>query len=115
MGLFDWDMGTGALAADATVCAIFGLSPDEYDGRASTLAARVHPADRPAFRAAARAVIRDGRVLDQCLRIPETGGGHRTIELWGRVPTADGGQAQAHLVGGVLDLGTGTGGPGHCV
>jgi GAF domain-containing protein len=108
VGLFDWDVGTGALAADATVCAAFGLTPDEYDGRAATLAARVHPADRPAFRAAARAAIRDGHVLAQCLRIPETGGGHRTIELWGRIPdTGDGQQARSHVVGGVLDLGTG--------
>jgi len=108
MGLFDWDVGTGALAADATVCAIFGLVPDEYDGRAVTLAAKVHPADRPGFRAAVRSAVEEGRVLAQCLRIPETGGGHRTIELWGRVPDAGAGrEARSHLVGGVLDLGTG--------
>jgi serine phosphatase RsbU (regulator of sigma subunit)/PAS domain-containing protein len=108
VGLFDWDVGTGALAADATTCGIFGLSPAEYDGRAATLEAQVHTADRPAFRAAARAAVKEGRVLARCVRIPERGGGHRTVELWGRVPdTSDGGAAGSHLVGGVLDLGTG--------
>lgn len=108
VGLFDWDMATGALAADASVCAAFGLTPDEYDGRAATLAEKVHPADRPAFFAAARAAEKDGRVLSRCLRIPETGGGHRTIELWGRIPeTGADPQARHHLVGGVFDLGAG--------
>lgn len=108
VGLFDWDVATGALAADATVCAAFGLTPAEYDGRVATLADRVYPADRPVFRAAARAAVKEGRVLARCVRIPEKGGGHRTIELWGRVPdTGDGHQARSHLVGGVLDLGTG--------
>ncbi|MFF4352906.1 SpoIIE family protein phosphatase [Streptomyces sp. NPDC001530] len=108
VGLFDWDVSTGLLAADATVCAAFGLAPDEFDGQAATLAAQVHPADRPAFRAAARTAVKEGRILARCVRIPEAGGGHRTIELWGRVPATDGGeQARSHLVGGVLDLGTG--------
>ncbi|WAZ25661.1 SpoIIE family protein phosphatase [Streptomyces cinnabarinus] len=108
VGLFDWDVSTGRLTADATACAIFGLKPDEFDGRAATLAAQVHPADRQAFRAAGRAAVRNGRVLARCVRIPETGGGHRTIELWGRVPTGHGrAGAASHVVGGVLDLGSG--------
>ncbi|WP_231905583.1 SpoIIE family protein phosphatase [Streptomyces davaonensis] len=108
VGLFDWDVSTGRLTADATACAIFGLNPDEFDERAATLAAQVHPADRQAFRAAARDAVKDGRVLARCVRIPETGGGHRTIELWGRVPTPhDGADAASHVVGGVLDLGSG--------
>ena len=108
VGLFDWNLRSGALEADATLCAIFGLAPDEYDGQAATLAAKVHPADRFGFRAAGRAGIEAGRVLAQCLRVPEKGGGHRTVELWGRVPeTAAGQETPPHLVGGVLDLGAG--------
>ncbi|WP_327323510.1 SpoIIE family protein phosphatase [Streptomyces sp. NBC_01210] len=109
VGLFDWNLDTGALEADATLCAIFGLAPDEYDGRAATLAAQVHLADRPGFRAAARTAVEEGRVLARDMRVPEKGGGHRTIGLWGRVPgTAAGREARPHLVGGVLDLGAGT-------
>lgn len=108
VGLFDWNLDTGALEADATVCAAFGLAPDEYDGQASTLEAQVHPADRPGFRGAARAALKDGRVLAQSLRVPEKGGGHRTIELWGRIPEPGAArESRPHLVGGVLDLGAG--------
>ncbi|CAL9335483.1 hypothetical protein SUDANB105_00161 [Streptomyces sp. enrichment culture] len=108
VGLFDWDLATGALTADDTVCAAFGLTPDEYDGRADTLAAQVHPGDRPAFHAIARTAAREGRVLARCLRVPEPGGGHRTVELWGRVPEPGAGhEARSHLVGGVIELGTG--------
>jgi PAS domain-containing protein len=108
VGLFDWNVATGALTVDAAVCQIFGLAPDEYDGRAATLAARVHPADLPGFRAAARTAVREGRMLARCLRIPERGGGHRTIELWGRMPdTGADPEAGSHLVGGIFDLGTG--------
>lgn len=108
VGLFDWNLGAGTLAADAALCAIFGLAPEEYDGHVATLAAKVHPADRPLFRAAARTAAAEGRVLAQCLRVREKGGGHRTIELWGRVPqTAADRVTRPHLVGGVLDLGAG--------
>ncbi|MER5459559.1 SpoIIE family protein phosphatase [Streptomyces sp. NPDC002668] len=108
VGLFDWELDTGALQADATLCAIFGLAPDEYDGQVATLAARVHPADRPGLRAAARSAAEEGHILAQSLRVPERGGGHRTIELWGRVPdTPADREARPHLVGGVLDLGAG--------
>ncbi|MGW3204064.1 SpoIIE family protein phosphatase [Streptomyces sp. NPDC001135] len=109
VGLFDWDVAGGTLEADATTCAVFGLTPQEYDGRAVTLAARVHPADRAAFRAAARAALKEGRVLAHCVRVPEPGGGLHTVELWGRLAgTADEPAAsRTHLVGGVLDLGTG--------
>ncbi|MFI1400362.1 SpoIIE family protein phosphatase [Streptomyces sp. NPDC020681] len=108
VGLFDWNVRTGALDADAAVCQIFGLAPEEYDGRADTLAAQLHPADRPGFRAAARTAVAEGRVLGRCLRIQERDGGHRTVELWGRVPdTGAEAGVRSHLVGGVFDLGTG--------
>ncbi|MET7615696.1 SpoIIE family protein phosphatase [Streptomyces sp. NPDC005408] len=108
VGLFDWNLETGAIEADATLCAAFGLAPDEYDGQAVTLEAKLHPADRPGFRSAARTAVEEGRVLAQSLRVPEKGGGHRTIELWGRVPEPDADrEARPHLVGGVLDLGAG--------
>lgn len=107
IGLFDWNVATGTLDADPAACQIFGLAPDEYDGRAATLAAQVYPADLPGFRAAARAAVEEGHVMARRLRIPETGGGHRTIELWGRVPETAAPEVRSHLVGGVLDLGSG--------
>ncbi|WP_344637511.1 SpoIIE family protein phosphatase [Kitasatospora cystarginea] len=106
VGLFDWRLDTGALAADEELCAIFGLTPGAFDGRADTLASRLHPGDRASLRAAARAAVTHGRVLARRLRV-RAGDGYRTVELWGRVPEAPGEEARAHLIGGVLDAGPG--------
>ncbi|MDN0201199.1 SpoIIE family protein phosphatase [Streptomyces sp. S.PNR 29] len=107
VGLFDWNLATGALTADDELCAIFGMPPREFDGRATTLAARIEPADLPGFRSAARAAVEEGHVLAHCLRLRIGGGGHHTVELWGRVPADPGGARASHLVGAVLDSGSG--------
>ncbi|MGW0826190.1 SpoIIE family protein phosphatase [Streptomyces sp. NPDC002845] len=107
VGLFDWDLGTGALTADDELCAIVGIPPGEFDGREATLAARIEPSDLPGFRSAARAAIEERHVLAHCLRVRDRGGGHRTVELWGRVPeNPDDLRASSHLVGAVLDSGS---------
>jgi len=41
MGSFDWDLDTGLLTMDAQAHRIFDLTPQEYDGRPESLAARV--------------------------------------------------------------------------
>lgn len=108
VGLFDWNLDTGVLTTDDELCAIFGIPPREFDGRADTLAARIEPADLPGFRSAARAAVQEGHVLAHCLRIRDGGGSPRTVELWGRVPTSpEDPQASSHLVGAVLDSGSG--------
>ncbi|GAA0673908.1 SpoIIE family protein phosphatase [Kitasatospora atroaurantiaca] len=107
VGLFDWRLDTGAVAADDELCAIFGLTPGTFDGRADTLASRLHPGDRVSLRATARAAIADGRVLARRLRI-RTADGYRSVELWGRVPEAPGEEVRSHLVGCVLDAAAGS-------
>ena len=106
-GLFDWDLVTGAVSADDELCAIFGLDPGRFDGRAETLAARLHPGDLPEFRAAARHALMDGGALSARLRVGTGANRSRSVELWGRVPEAAVGQARRHLVGVVVDAGTG--------
>lgn len=106
VGLFDWDLGSGTLSADDTFCAVFGLDPGAFDGRPDTLATRLHPGDRAAFRACAREAVGQGRIAARRLRVREGGDGgerHRTVQLWGRVPEADDARARTHLVGAVLD------------
>ncbi|GAA2743939.1 SpoIIE family protein phosphatase [Kitasatospora cinereorecta] len=106
VGLFDWRLDTGAVGADDELCAIFGLTPGAFDGRADTLASRLHPGDRVSLRATARAAVADGRVLARRLRI-RADDGYRTVELWGRVPDGPGEEVRNHLVGCVLDAAAG--------
>jgi PAS domain S-box-containing protein len=45
MGIWDWDMVSGAVTWSAEHAAIFGLALDEFDGRYTTFAACIHPND----------------------------------------------------------------------
>ncbi|MGW7366187.1 SpoIIE family protein phosphatase [Streptomyces sp. NPDC054841] len=107
VGLFDWNLVSGTITADDELCAIFGLDPHAFDGRAGTLASCLHPGDLASFLAAGREAAGDGRITARCLRVRDrTGGGEgsRTVELWGRrVPEADDARAPVHLVGAVVD------------
>ncbi|WP_285527487.1 SpoIIE family protein phosphatase [Streptomyces lavendulae] len=106
VGLFQWDSASGAFTADDELCAIFGLDPRAFDGRAETLASRLHPGDLAAFRSCAREAAVKGSTTTRRLRLPdhEHGGeGYRTVELWVRVPEADDMRARTHLVGAVVD------------
>ncbi|MFC9327046.1 SpoIIE family protein phosphatase [Kitasatospora sp. NPDC057015] len=107
VGLFDWNLATGRLAADDEMCELFGVAPADFDGRAVTLMGRIAPADLPEFRAAARAALDHGRVLATRVRVLERDGHAYPVELWGRVP-ATGPVGRSHLVGAVLDSRTGT-------
>lgn len=108
VGLFDWNLDTGALTVDDELCAIFGIAPRAFDGRAATLEACIEPTDLPGFRSAARAAVEEGHLLAHRLRILDDHGGHRVVELWGRVPESpDNPEPSCHLVGAVLDSGSG--------
>ncbi|MGW7586830.1 SpoIIE family protein phosphatase [Kitasatospora sp. NPDC054768] len=103
VGLFDWDVATGALAADEQFREIFGFGPGEFDGTVAALNRRVAPGDLPAFRAAARVALERGEVLAARVRVLGPEGLPYPVELWARVPVAisDG---RTHLVGAVLDV-----------
>ena len=108
VGLFDWNLATGTVSADDELCAIVGLDPERFDGRAETLAARLHPDDLPQFRAAARRALLNGGALATRLRVPAGADRFRAVELWGRAPEAAVGEVRCRLVGAVLDTGTAT-------
>ncbi|MGN9790475.1 SpoIIE family protein phosphatase [Streptomyces sp. OZ13] len=111
-GLFEWDLVTGIITVDDELCAIFGLDPRAFDGRAETLASCLHPGDRAALRAAARAAAAEGRIKARRLRIRDrrdSSEGYRTVELWGgRVLKADSARARTRLVGTVVDAAAGS-------
>jgi len=107
VGLFGWDLGSGAFRGDDELCAIFGLDPRAFDGQATSLAACLHPGDLAAFLSAAReAAARGRRITARRLRVRDRGGGgegYRTVELWARVLETDDVPARRRLVGAVVD------------
>ncbi|MEV7025485.1 SpoIIE family protein phosphatase [Kitasatospora sp. NPDC093558] len=105
VGLFDWNTATGALAADEQFREIFGFAPGEFDGRVSSLTARIAPGDLPEFRAAAKLALEHGEVLAARVRVLGRDGHPYPVELWARVPKAIE-EYSTHLVGAVLDTRT---------
>ncbi|MEU8926449.1 SpoIIE family protein phosphatase [Kitasatospora sp. NPDC048545] len=102
VGLFDWDVATGALAADEQFREIFGFGPGEFDGTATSLSGRIAPGDLPQFRAAARTALEHGEVLAARVRVLGPDGLPYPVELWARAPAAVS-RGRTHLVGAVLD------------
>jgi PAS domain S-box-containing protein len=102
VGLFDWDLGTDRVTADDETCAIFGVHPGEFDGRARTLFSGADPAAVPGFRAAARAAAEGGTALDQRLRVTRSNSPPHTVEVRGRAAPAT--ASPARLTGAVVDL-----------
>ncbi|MFE1782927.1 SpoIIE family protein phosphatase [Streptomyces sp. NPDC059506] len=49
IGSFDWDLDTGRVTGDDSLCHLFDIDPDTYDERFETLFAAIHPEDRAAF------------------------------------------------------------------
>ncbi|MFF3108529.1 SpoIIE family protein phosphatase [Kitasatospora sp. NPDC057904] len=105
VGLFDWNTVTGALAADEQFREIFGFAPGEFDGRVTSLTARIAPGDLPEFRAAAKLALEHGEVLAARVRVLGRDGRPYPVELWARVPKAID-EYGTHLVGAVLDTRT---------
>ncbi|RZU45834.1 PAS domain S-box-containing protein [Streptomyces sp. BK022] len=60
MGSFDWDLDAGLFHMDAGAHEIFDLRPEEYDGRATSLALRVPPPDAARLDAAVARAIKNG-------------------------------------------------------
>ncbi|TQK42593.1 GAF domain-containing protein [Streptomyces sp. SLBN-118] len=111
VGSFDWNLVSGTLTVDDELCAIFGLDPRAFDGRAETLAACLHPGDVAAFRAGAREAAAAGRLTVRPLRVRDRRDGregYRTVEVRGRVPEGDDEPVSTHLVGAVIDAQAGS-------
>ncbi|MDT0433488.1 MULTISPECIES: SpoIIE family protein phosphatase [Streptomyces] len=60
MGSFDWDLAAGLFHMDAQALEVFDLRPDEYDGRAESLAVRVPPTEGHRLDALVAQAIKDG-------------------------------------------------------
>lgn len=109
VGLLDWEPATDQVVGDESLCTVFGLEREAFDGTFGGLTAKVVPGDLAAFRAEVRAAS-DGRVLSHRLRVWVDEARRRTVELWVRVsnhgPAAGEGPG-TRVVGAVLDAGDG--------
>lgn len=61
MGSFDWDLGSGLMHMDAQALAVFDLSPDRYDGLATTASAQMPPGERDRMATLVKEAVSAGR------------------------------------------------------
>ncbi|MFJ1703757.1 SpoIIE family protein phosphatase [Kitasatospora sp. NPDC088346] len=87
MGSFDWDLETGRYHLDEVGLRLFDLGPDEFDGRPSSLAARVPPEDSARLDDAVARAMREGRL---------------TFAAYFRLLRRDGTPGWAHTQGRIL-------------
>ncbi|MFI8348236.1 SpoIIE family protein phosphatase [Streptomyces sp. NPDC085596] len=92
VGSFDWDLDAGLFHMDARAHEIFDLLPEEYDGKATSLALRVPPPDAARLDEAVARAIKDGS---------------ETYGAYFRVRRRDGTTRWAHSQGAILRDGTG--------
>ncbi|MFD4790450.1 SpoIIE family protein phosphatase [Streptomyces sp. NPDC058459] len=91
-GSFDWDLDAGLFHMDARAHEIFDLLPEEYDGRAVSLAVRVPPPEAARLDAAVARAIKDGS---------------ETYGVYFRVRRRDGTTRWTHSQGAIRRDGTG--------
>ncbi|WP_424215144.1 SpoIIE family protein phosphatase [Streptomyces sp. BI20] len=63
MGTFDWDLDSGRLHLDPAAHLVLDLSPEEFDGRAGGLRARIPPDEDARLDARVAQALKDGRTV----------------------------------------------------
>ncbi|MFF1924486.1 SpoIIE family protein phosphatase [Streptomyces sp. NPDC058221] len=107
IGRFDWDLASGAVGADAELCAILGSAPDDFPGTIDALAARLAPEDVYGLWALARQAAGSGGPVVRRMRLRGPDGRSHLLEVSGRREGGTGPGEASHLSGFLVDLGIG--------
>ncbi|MBW1598362.1 SpoIIE family protein phosphatase [Streptomyces sp. JJ38] len=84
LGMFDWDFTSGRVVWDERSCRLFGVRPEEFDGRIETFDALVHPDDRAQVEAAVEESYETGR-YEVTYRVARPDGAVRWIHAESRL------------------------------
>lgn len=103
LGTWEWDLGTGRIAWDERLEAIYGLPFGTFDGAYETYRRLIHPEDRESVELAVREALdtRSGHHVEH--RIVHPDGTTKWVEGWGRVLSASDGSVTG-MVGVARDV-----------
>lgn len=104
VGYFDWDLTTGAVAADEGLCAILGIVPGTFPGTVEALAERLAPEDAYGLWALARQAAESGAIAARRMRLLGPDGRSHLLEVAARADPPD--SAGTRMTGFLVDLGT---------
>lgn len=100
MGIFDWDLGTGAIVWSEEHARLFGMTLAEFDGRYESFVRRVHPADLPAIERALAVARREHGLYRHEFRIVWPDGSVHWIAAHGQFFYDD--EGHVHRMTGVV-------------
>ncbi|MGP3926008.1 SpoIIE family protein phosphatase [Streptomyces sp. 8N616] len=102
VGLIDWDLGTGAFAADDEACAVLGADPATFGGTVADVEALVYPDDLHELRSCGTEAGENGWVRARKFRVRDVRDvrdvfegerRYRPVELWGEIVEGPGSPA----------------------
>src|SRR4051794_16236276 len=104
LGSWEWDLMSQTVRPSRTLCRIYGLDPDTFDGDFERLMACVHPEDRPSLEGAIeQALSGDGGRVETEYRVVRPGGEERLIQAVAQV-RRDGSGRPASILAVALDV-----------
>lgn len=107
IGHFKWDLDTGAVEADAELCAILATEPAQFGGTIDALTALLAPEDVCGLCAVARGAAGSPGPVVRRLRLRGPDGRTNLLELSSRRDRPPGDGAAGRLTGFLVDLGDG--------
>ncbi|MGE0081520.1 MAG: EAL domain-containing protein [Thiohalomonadaceae bacterium] len=81
VGSWEWDLTSDRLKWSAEIYQIHGESPERFKPDPESVLARVHPADRPAFKATVQEALSQAKPMDTTLRILRPDGSVRSLRI----------------------------------
>jgi PAS domain S-box-containing protein len=103
VGVWDWDVRTGALAWTESLEPLHGLEPGTFDGTLESFLSAIHPDDLPAVQEAIGRALDGGAGFRTEFRVASLDGRTRWVAGLGRVHRDADGQAE-RLLGVGLDI-----------
>ncbi|MET9349002.1 SpoIIE family protein phosphatase [Streptomyces termitum] len=102
-GSFDWDLDTDTIDVDTTGLLVFGVSPELFDGRPTSLVGRLEPAERMRLDRVVRAAVTGGETsYSTHFPIPQDDGTPHWTHVLARILRDGDGRAH-RIVGAVRD------------
>ncbi|MQX36646.1 PAS domain S-box protein [Roseospira navarrensis] len=90
IGIWEWNLRTGALIWNPSMFALYGVDPDTFQGRAEDWSDRVHPEDLARLLEATERTRHDGATFDTVFRIRRPDGTVRHVRSLAERRTAPG-------------------------
>ncbi len=104
MGTWDLDLSTRTVSCSPEMLALWGVSPEEFQGQRTALQSKVHPDDLPRMNEAIEAAIQSSQIYELEYRITPSPGVERWVVSRGRCFCEPGTERPIRLSGVVYDV-----------